>query len=323
MKRCIACLAALLLPFAVCAGELPNGYPSKPVRLIVPYVAGASFDTIARLVTQPLGETLNQQIVVDNRPGATGIIGAELVAHAAPDGYTMGLFGGNQTLSQAVRKELPYDMLKDYAPVTRVATLDNVLVVNPSLKVKTLAELTSLLKAHPGKYYYGSGGVGGDTHFAGALFQVLAGVNIVHVPYKGGGLAVTGLVANEVQIMVCNMISAEPQVKAGRLTALAVAAPQRSKALPEVPTSAEAGLPGLIWQQWYGFFLPAHAPAAMVKGLNEELGRIVVREDVRAKLERQGARPMHETPQQLYAFVRDSIAQSKRIAAQAHIAVQQ
>lgn len=319
-RRIIAGLVALVLsPLAGTAAAAEEAFPSKPIRLVVPYVAGASFDTIARLVTQPMAEALKQQVVVDNRPGATGIIGAEIVARSVPDGYTLGLFGGNQTLSQAVRRKLPYDMTKDYAPITRVALLDNVLVVNPSLGVGTLPDLVKLLKANPGKYHFGSGGTGGDTHFAGSLFKVLANVDIVHVPYKGGGLAVTGLLANEVQIMVCNMISAEPQVKAGRLKALAVAAKERSSALPNVPTAAEAGLPGLEWQQWYAFFLPAGANPAVVKKYNDELARVVKMDDVRAKLAQQGAQPMHETPQALAAFVKQSIEQSRRIAEQAKI----
>jgi tripartite-type tricarboxylate transporter receptor subunit TctC len=318
MKLCIIRIATLALAVSV-AAHAQGEFPSKPIRLVVPYVAGASFDTIARIVAQPLGDAWKQQVVIDNRPGATGIIGAEIVARSAADGYTMGLFGGNQTLSQAVRSNLPYDMLKDYAPVTRVALLDNVLVVNPSLNANTVDELIRILKANPGKYHFGSGGVGGDTHFAGALFKVLADVDIVHVPYKGGGLAVTGLVANEVQIMVCNMISAESQVRAGRLKALAVAAKQRSKVLPNVPTATEAGLPGLEWEQWYGFFLPAGTSPALVGSLNMELGRTVMSDEIRAKLENQGARPMHETPAALTAFVKDSIAKSRAIAERARI----
>jgi tripartite-type tricarboxylate transporter receptor subunit TctC len=319
MKRCIIAIAALWLPAAAIAGEAQAQFPTKPIRLVVPYVAGASFDTIARLVTQPLADSLKQQVVIDNRPGATGIIGAETVARAAPDGYTLGMFGGNQTLSQAVRSKLPYDMLTDYAPVTRVALLDNVLAVHPSLGVNTVAELVALLKSNPHKYHFGSGGTGGDTHFAGSLFKVLAGVDIVHVPYKGGGLAVTGLLANEVQIMVCNMISAEPQVKAGRLKALAVAAKERSRLLPSVPTAAEAGLPGLEWEQWYGFFLPANASPALVARYNAEFRRIVAMDDVRGKLQQQGARPMHETPESLAAFVKTSIETSRDIARKAQI----
>jgi tripartite-type tricarboxylate transporter receptor subunit TctC len=294
-------------------------FPSKSIRLVVPYVAGGSFDSIARILAQPLGDAWGQQVVVDNRPGATGIIGAETVARADASGYTIGLFGGNQTLSQATRTDLPYDMLKDYSPVTRVALLDNVLVVNPSVQAKSVSQLIALLKANPGKFYFGSGGAGGDTHFAGALFKVLADVDIVHVPYKGGGLAVTGVVSNEVQIMVCNMISAAPQVRAGRLRALAVAAKERSKALPDVPTSAEAGLPGLEWQQWYGFFLPAGVNLSVVRKYNSELARLVQTDEVRVKLERQDARPMHESPAALAVFVKESIEKSRRIAEQASI----
>lgn len=298
------------------------GYPVKPIRLVVPFVAGASFDTIARLVAQPLSDKWHQQVVIDNRPGASGIIGADIVARADANGYTLGLFGGNQTLSQAVRTKLPYDMLRDFSPITRVATLDNVLVVNPSLHVNTLTEFISLLKAHPGKYYFGSGGTGGDTHFSGSLFNIMAGVNTVHVPYKGGGLAVTGLLANEVQFMVVNVISAAPQVRAGRLKALAVAAKERSTALPDVPTSAEAGLPGLLWSQWYGFFAPAKVDRGLIAKLNKAIGEVAQSGEFVAKMQQQGARPMHETPQALAVFVKETITNSRKIAREAHISVE-
>jgi tripartite-type tricarboxylate transporter receptor subunit TctC len=309
---------------ALCAlsfGAWGADYPTKPVRIVVPYVAGASFDTIARTITQPMSDGLKQQVVIDNRPGATGIIGTELVARASPDGYTLGLFGGNQALVSAVRESLPFDLMKDFAPISRVATLDNVVTVHPSLNVTTLKDLIALLKANPGKYHYGSGGTGGDTHFAGALFAQMAGVNIVHVPYKGGGLAVTGLVGNEVQLMVVNMISAEPHARAGRLRAIAVAAPARSPLMPNVPTTAEAGLPGMEWRQWYAFFAPAGTPRPVIAKIRAELKRVIGEPRVRAKLANQGATPMFESPAELQKFVADTIATSRKIANVANIRI--
>ena len=304
------------------AGAAAADFPTKPVRMIVPYVAGASFDTIARIYANALGERWGQQMIIDNRAGATGIIGTELVARALADGYTLGLFGGNQALSMAVRSTLPYDLRTDFAPVSRIATLDNMIVAHPALGVSTLRDLVALLKAHPGKYHYGSGGAGGDTHFAGALFNTMAGVNVVHVPYKGGGLAVTGLLANEVQIMVVNMISAESQVKAGRLKGLAVAAKERSFIFPDIPTAAEAGLAGFEWGQWYAVFAPAKTPAALVSRLNADFKRTASLPEVQAKLAGQGARVMHESPQELAEFVKRTIEVSRKIAKDAGIQIE-
>ncbi len=321
-RRLRSLVYALLALGSVVPAHAATAYPTKPIRMVVPYVAGASFDTIARIYANVLSEHWGQQVIIDNRPGATGIIGAELVARAAPDGYTLGLFGGNQTLSMAVRSKLPYDMRTDYAPVTRIATLDNMIVAHPALGVSSLRDLIALLKANPGKYHYGSGGQGGDTHFAGALFATMAGVNVIHVPYKGGGLAVTGLLANEVQLMIVNMISAESQVKAGRLKGLAVAARQRSFVFPDVPTAAEAGLPGFEWGQWYGVFAPARTPREIVMKLHGELTRVAALPDTQAKLANQGARGMSESPEDLASFVRQSIETSRKTAKDAGIQIE-
>ena len=319
---CGVLLAWTLLCGSVHAVESP-AYPTRPIRMVVPYVAGASFDTIARILAQALSDRWNQQVITDNRPGASGIIGTELVARAASDGHTLGLFGGNQALSMAVRTKLPWDLRTDFAAITRVATLDNVIVVHPSLGVSTLRDLTALLRASPGKYSYGSGGAGGDTHFAGALFSKAAGVDIVHVPYKGGGLAVTGLLGNEVQLMIVNMISAEPQVRVGRLRGIAVAARERSFLLPDVPTAAEAGLPGFEWAQWYGVFAPAKTPQAILTKLHAELARIVALPETRTRLASLGAKAVTEKPEDLERFVRESIDVNRRIARDAGITVSQ
>jgi tripartite-type tricarboxylate transporter receptor subunit TctC len=318
IRELLLCLVGAGVSFA---GIAASAYPVKPIRMVVPYVAGASFDTVARIYSHAMSEQMHQQIIIDNRAGATGIIGTELVARAVADGYTLGFFGGNQALSMAVRASLPYDLRRDFAPITRVATLDNIIVVHPSLNVVTLRDLVALLKANPGKYHYGSGGTGGDTHFSGALFSTMAGVNIIHVPYKGGGLGVTGLLANEVQLMVVNMISAEPQVKAGRLKGIAIAAKERSAALPDIPTASEAGLPGFEWNQWYAVFAPAKTPRPLIARLNGEYKRLAALPEVQSKLASQGARAMHETPEELAAFVAQSIETSRKIAADAGIRI--
>ena len=325
MRSCFSARVWLIILTLAAGGCLaaPGGYPDKPVRMVVPYVAGGSFDTVGRILAQRLAESWGQQVIVDNRAGATGVIGTQTVARAAADGYTIGLFGGNQVLSTAVRADPAYDMQKDFAPIARVATLDNVVVCHPSLAAGTLRDLIALLKRQPEKYHYGSGGHAGDTHFSGALFSLQAGVNIVHVPYKGGGLAVTGLLANEVQIMVVNMISADPHVRSGRIRGLAIAGKARSALQPEIPTAAEAGLPGLEWSQWYAVFAPAGTPRAIASRLHHSLAQAVATAEVSARLTQQGARPMMETPEQLAAFVRESLVVSRKIASAANIRAEQ
>ena len=317
MRFVIALLGWAIAQAGAAAGA--NDYPNKPVRLVVPFVAGASYDTVARIVAQPLAESFGQQVVIDNRAGASGSIGANLVAKAAADGYTLGMFGNNQLITSAVNKKLPYDLITDFTPVMRVARLDMVIVVNPALPAKSLKELIALLKAEPGKYYYGSGGVAGAPHLATEQFKALAGVNIVHVPYKGGGLAVTGLVANEVQLMILNMISVEQQIKAGRLRALAVAAKSRSPLLPEVPTTAEAGLPGYESSQWYGIVAPARLPQPILQKLSSELTRIVAQPATRQKFATQGADAMSETPAEFAAYIKRDLAETARLAAAAGV----
>jgi tripartite-type tricarboxylate transporter receptor subunit TctC len=304
------------------AAQTAGTYPDKPVRMVVPFVAGASYDTVARIVAQPLSEAWRQQIVIDNRPGASGIIGANLIAKAAADGYTLGMFGNNQLITGAVNPNLPYKFPGDFTPVTRVAVLDSVIVVNPTLPARTLKELIALFKGQPGKYYYGSGGVAGAPHLATERFKAMAGVNVVHVPYKGGGLAVTGLVSNEVQMMILNMLSVEQQVKAGRLRALAIAAKKRSPLLPDVPTTEEAGLPGYESSQWYGIVAPAHLPKAILGKLSAELKRIAALPDVKAKMATQGADVMFETPQEFAAYLRQDLDATRKVAADAGIRVE-
>lgn len=301
------------------AARAADNYPDRPVRLVVPFVAGASYDTVARIIAQPLAGIFRQQIVVDNRAGGSGIIGANLVAKAVADGYTLGMFGNNQLITSAVNNKLPYDLIADFIPVARVAKLDMVVVVNPALPARTLKELIALLKEQPGKYYYGSGGIAGAPHLATEQFKALTGVNVVHVPYKGGGLAVTGLVSSEVQMMILNMISVEQQIKANRLRALAIAAPRRSMLLPDVPTTAEAGLPGYEASQWYGIFAPARLPGPLLQKLSVELRRVVELPATRQKLATQGADAMMETPAQFTAYLKQALVETKALAAAAGI----
>ena len=316
-------VAAGVLLAGAAVAQVATDYPVKPVRMVVPFVAGASYDTIARIIAQPLAEVLRQQIVIDNRAGASGIIGANLVAKAVPDGYTLGMFGNNQLVTSAVNNNLPYNLLADFMPVSRVAALDMVVVVNPALPARSLKELVALLKEKPGQYHYGSGGVAGAPHLATEQFKAMTGTSMVHVPYKGGGLAVTGLVSNEVQVMILNMISVEQQVKAGRLRALAVAAKKRSSLMPEVPTTAEAGVAGYESSQWYGIVAPVRLVKPALDRLVMELKRIAALPDVKAKFATQGADVMVDTPQEFAAFLKQELAVTRKIAADAGIRPEQ
>jgi tripartite-type tricarboxylate transporter receptor subunit TctC len=311
--------AACLLASITASGAHAQTYPERPIRVVVPYVAGASYDTIMRIVGEGLSDALKQPVVVENRPGASATMGADNLAKATPDGYTIGMLGDNHTILAAVERKTPYDLFNDFAPIMRVASLDNVVVVNPSVQASSLAQLIGLLKANPGKYRYGSGGVGGTTHFAGARFSQMTGADIQHVPYKGGGLAVTGLLGNEVQLMIVNMISAKPQAQAGRIRPLAVAAPKRSAHLPNLFTTAEAGLPGYEVSQFYGIVAPAKTPKRILARIENELKHITALPGVKKKLDAQGADAFSETPAEFAAFLKTNVANYRQTAQAAGI----
>lgn len=319
LQRTAAIAATFALSGLAAAGVHAQTYPERPVRVIVPYVAGASYDTIMRIVGEGLSEALKQPVIIENRPGASATIGADLLAKATADGHTIGMLGDNHTILSAVGRKTPYDLFGDFAPIMRVASLDNVVVVNPSVQASSLAQLIGLLKANPGKYRYGSGGVGGTTHFAGARFSQMTGTDIQHVPYKGGGLAVTGLLGNEVQLMIVNMISAKPQVQAGRFRALAVAALRRSPHLPNLQTTAETGLPGYEVSQFYGVVAPKNTPKRILARIENELRRITASPGVKKKLDAQGADAYAETPAQFAAFLKTNVANYRKTAQAAGI----
>ena len=298
-------------------------YPQRPVRIVVPYPAGASYDTVTRVLGEGLAERLKQSIIVENRPGASGIIGADLVAKATPDGYTLGMLGDNHTILPAVGRKTPYDLFRDFAPIMHVASLENVVVIHPSVPATTLKDWIVLLKASPGKYRYGSGGTAGSSHLAAARFTQLAGVSMLHVPYKAGGIAVTGLLGNEVQTMVLNMISAKGHVLGGRMRALAIAARERSPHLPNVPTATEAGLPGLEVSQFYALMAPARTPPAVLARLDRDVRQVVQSDAYRKRLDAQGATPGAGGAQELAAFLKREIEQNRSTAQAAGITAEQ
>jgi tripartite-type tricarboxylate transporter receptor subunit TctC len=290
----------------VCAGAFAQSYPAKPIRLVVPYPAGGPLDIMARAIGQKLTEAWHQPVVVDNRAGAGGNIGADLVAKAAPDGYTL-LMGAvaTQAINPALYSKIPYDPIKDFAPVALVAQVPNILVVNPSVPAKSVKELIELARAKPGTLNFASGSTGSTGHLAGELFNTMAGVKMVHIPYKGAAPAMADLLSGQVQLMFDNLASSLPNVKAGKLRALAVTTLARSAAVPDLPTIAESGLPGFDLTTWFGLLVPAGTPHDIVVKLNAEIVRALNSNDMRERLEKMGAEPPSDnTPEHFAAFIR-------------------
>ncbi len=284
-------------------------YPGKPIRFIVPQAAGGTTDILSRTVAQKLSDTFGQQIVVDNRAGANGIIGTELVAKAPGDGYTL-LAGGTATIAINVSlyRKIPYDPVKDFAPVANIAYSTSVLVVHPSVPAKSIADLIALAKSKPGELRYASAGIGSSPHLSAEVFRTMTVTNIVHVPYKGSTPGVTATVTGEASLMFTGIASALGHIKAGRLRALSVNGPKRSPALPEVPTAGDSGLPGFEVDFWIGILAPVGTPAAVVTRLNTEVNRIIGQDDIRDRLIVLGTDPIGGTPQQFAALIKKDIA---------------
>jgi len=284
----VACSAFALLGAPSALAQAP--FPTKPVRLVVPFPAGGTTDILARAAAQKLSETLGQQVIVDNRPGAGGNIGAELVAKAQADGYTL-LMGtvGTHAINPSLYAKMPYDHVKDFAPVILVAGVPNVLVVNPDLPFKTVADVVAYAKANPGKLNFASSGSGTSIHLSGELFKVMAGVQMTHVPYKGSAPALTDLIGGQVQLMFDNLPSALPQIKGGKLRAVAVTSTTRAAALPDVPTVAESGLPGFESSSWFGILAPAGTPKDIIAKINTDVQKWLSTPEAKEKLLGQGA----------------------------------
>ena len=291
MKHAFVALA-LSLAASVCAA-----FPDKPVRFVIGFTPGGPSDILARAVGQKLAERWGQQVVIENRPGAGGNLAAEAVAKSAPDGYTW-LLGNNSILAtnQSLYRKLPYDPVKDFAPVALVAVQPNILVLHPEVKANSVMELVSLAKQNPGKMNYASSGAGAAAHLAGELFKTMAGVDIVHVPYKGAQPALTDLIAGQVQLMFATSASVIPYMKAGRLRALAVTTAQRSPSVPELPTVSEAGLTGFEATTWHGVVVPSATPAALVQKLNLDINAALKEKDLAERLAGLGAEVLTGTP---------------------------
>lgn len=304
MRR-IALFALTLACTGACAQPRPADYPSRPVRLIVAQAAGAGVDIMARSLAARLSESLGQQVIVDNRPGANGIIGMEAVARAQPDGYTLVLgVPSALTMNPYVYKSLPYDTFRDFAPITQTALNTFVLVVNPSLPVKSVRELIELGKRRPKELVYSSFGVGNQTHLASELFAIEAGVNVLHVPYKGGTPAVTALLGGETTFMFVPALGVTPHVRAGKLRLLATCGETRARAFPEVPTMIEAGLKQVVITGWTGLLAPAGTPATIIDRLHRDTVRHLSDPTVRERFGGAGAEPVGSTPAQFAAFIK-------------------
>jgi tripartite-type tricarboxylate transporter receptor subunit TctC len=311
-------LVVLLAVLAVGTSRADE-YPSRPIRLIVPYTPGGPADIVARLLGQRLGEAIGTSVIVDNRGGANGIIGTELAARAVPDGYTL-LFGTIQThgVNPSLFAKLSYDPVKDFAPVAPATTFPFLLAVTPALPASSVASLIALAKAKPGTLNYSSAGTGTGTHLAGELLKSMAQIDITHVPYKGGGDALTDVIAGRIEMTFVGVPAALPFIKAGSLKALAISGTRRLTELPDVPTVAET-LPGFDVSSWNGFFAPAGTPIAIVKRLNEQIGRIVLLPEIKDRLMTLGAEPMTATPEQFGTFVRAEIAKWRSVVKTANI----
>jgi tripartite-type tricarboxylate transporter receptor subunit TctC len=306
---------AITTLFAVSAGTaLADEYPSKPIRLVVPFAAAGTTDFLARAIAQKLGSNLGTSVVVDNRPGAGGNIGSDIVAKSEPDGYTL-LLGtvGTHAINASLYKKMPYDTVKDFAPVTLVASVPNMVVVHPSVPAKSIKELIALAKAKPGSLSFGSSGSGSSIHLSGELFKSMAGVDMLHVPYKGSGPAVSDLIGGQINMMFDNMPSSLPHVKAGRLRAIAVTSGKRSPAMPDLPTVAEAGVPGYESVAWFGVLAPAGTPPALVKKLNAEIVKVLKSPDVAQRLASQGAEPVFNTPEEFSALIKTEMVKWAKV----------
>jgi tripartite-type tricarboxylate transporter receptor subunit TctC len=301
--------AVLLAATAVEAAQPPakGGYPERPVRLLIAQAPGGNADIIARALAEGLAERLGQNVVADNRPGASGIIATEMTVRAAPDGYTLLLVPSSFGVNPAVMRKLPYDQLRDLAPITHVASAPNVLVVGPALPIKSVAELVKAAKANPGKLTYGSSGNLGSPHLAGELFELMTGTDMVHVPYKGAAAAMIDLIGGRISLSFASLPSAIAHVRAGKLHAIAVTSDRRFPLLPELPTLSESGLPGFETSAWQGLVAPAKTPPAIIKRLNSEAIAVIHQPAMRERMVQNGAIPIGSTPEELWDFARKQI----------------
>lgn len=302
------------------AAQAADAYPNKPIRLIVPFAAGGTTDIVARVVAEGLGRELGQAVVVENRGGGGGSIGADALARSAPDGYTLGVATvSTMATNPATNPKTPYNPLKDFAPITNMVNVPNVLTVNPAVPAKSVAEFVALLKANPGKYSYASSGAGGIGHLDGELFKSLTQTDMVHVPYRGSGPALNDVIAGQVNAQFDNLPSSMPHIQAGKLRALAIAAPKRLPALPDVPTFAEGGLPEMDNMAWYGLVAPAGTPQAVIDRIHDATVKALKDPKIAQRLADGGSLVDGNTPAEYAAQIKRELALRQRIAKERNI----
>ncbi len=316
----LVCAFGAGLGITVVSALAQQNYPARTVRLIVPSSPGGGTDISARILAPKLTEYLGQQVIVENRPGASTMIGGEAVARAAPDGYTLLMGISTLAINPAIYKKMPYDALRDFAPISQAVVLSNVLVTHPSLPPRTLKDLIAFAKARPGQINFASAGVGTSPHLSMELFLVMAGLKMVHVPYKGSGPGVIDLVAGHVPMMMPNMLSAQPHIKSNRLRALGVTGTKRASGAEDIPTIAEAGVPGYEAVQWYGVLAPAGTPRDIIGKLHAQIVRALHSADVRQRLLMDGAEPVGSSPEAFAAFIRAETEKWAKVVKAAGIA---
>jgi tripartite-type tricarboxylate transporter receptor subunit TctC len=312
MRFRLLAVLALLVSFAVQAQQ--PSYPNRPVRVVVPFPPGGLADVVARVIAQKLAENLGQSFIIENRGGATGTIGSAVVAKAPADGYTL-LSSGSTTAAVAphLYSNLPYNQEKDLVGVGRIGAVSSIVLLHPSVPASTMSELIALMKAKPGTINFGSGGSGGSQHIGAELLKTLTGVSMTHVPYKGGGPAMVDLIAGQIALMIEPTPTALPQIRAGKVKALAVTTPQRLSAIPDLPTMAEAGVPGYDLTIWLGFFAPTGTPREAIAKLNTELARVLRTPEMRERLAQQGVDPIVDSPEEFSAYVRAEMERWGRV----------
>lgn len=313
-------VAALVLILLACVGARADDYPNRPVRLIIPFPPGGSNDVVGRMVANGLSARLGQQVFVDNRAGAGGILGTEACANAAPDGYTICIISIAHAVNPALHK-LKYDSIKSFTPIAILATGPNVLVVNPELPVKTVADLIKLAKEKPGQLDYASAGIGSFQHLGGELFKLTAGVNLVHVPYKGGGPAMQDVIGGHIKIMFSSLIQTTPFIKTGQLRPLGTGGPKRSAVLPDVPTIGET-VPGYDAENWWGVVAPAGLPAPLVEKLHKDIQAVLQAPDLKAQFAREGAQTLDMSSAEFATYIQREIDKWGRVVKEGNIRAQ-
>jgi tripartite-type tricarboxylate transporter receptor subunit TctC len=306
-------------PFDKSSGGSGQAYPSKTVRVIVPFPAGGGADIIGRALAQKLGESFGQQFIVDNRAGAFSSIGTELAARAVPDGYTLLIIGPNHASNPHLMRKISYDAIKDFAPISLLTSASYILIVHPSLPVRSVKDLIALARARPGQIDYGSGGTGTASHLGMELFKMMANIDMQHVPYKGGPAMLTDVLGGQIQVGYDNILTTIPQLRAGRLRALAVSGARRTPSLPELPTMAEAGLPGYDIAVWQGVLAPAGTPEAIIARLHEASVTAMQKPEMRESMLAKGADVVTNTPQEFRAFIRTELEKAGQIVRKANV----